>query len=218
MKTGIYDAKEHPGFRDDQNLNLFGLSMSDSNKVNIPELVIVLSLVCAVAAFALAGVYEGTKDKIAEEIRKAELEAVDAVLPRSEKLPVKEIKKVKWKDSEIKVYEAKVDSQLTGTAVAIEEKGFGGIIKVMMGVDPGEKISGVEIVSHKETPGLGAKVEMEEFRKQFTGKSLESKLTIKKDGGEVDQITGASISSKAVTRAIKNGLMFYREKLVPKEN
>ncbi len=191
--------------------------MSDS-KVNIPQLIIVLTAICVVAALALSGVYEVTKEPIAEQIRLARLRAIKAVLPAYDNQPDQETQSVvigkdrRGKDVVVTFYKATLEGQPVGTAFAVPEKGFGGGITVMIGLTPQQAISGVEILLHKETPGLGAKVEKKAFRSQFIGKSLlTGKLALKRDGGEIDQITGASISSRAVTKAIKRGLELYQK-------
>ncbi len=188
------------------------------NKVNISQLVIVLTAICALAALSLAGVYEMTKEPIAEQIRLARLRAIKAVLPVYDNQPDQETRSVvigkdrRGKDKVVTFYKATREGQPVGIAFAMPEKGFGGEISVMIGVTPGQAISGVEILLHKETPGLGAKIEEKTFRGQFIGKSLlTSKLALKRDGGELDQITGASISSRAVTKAIKKGLELYQK-------
>ena len=80
----------------------------------------------------------------------------------------------------------------------------------MLGVLPDGAINGVEIVKHSETPGLGAKIVNPEFRLQFKGKSIENtRFMLKKDGGDIDQVTGATISPRAIVKAIKEGLAFF---------
>jgi len=73
-------------------------------------------------------------------------------------------------------------------------------------------VVGLEILNHAETPGLGDKITHDEFKGQFKGKTLESSdWRVKKDGGDFDQITGATISPRAVVKAVHQGLQFYRE-------
>jgi electron transport complex protein RnfG len=83
---------------------------------------------------------------------------------------------------------------------------------MMVGVDAGGTVVGLEILTHAETPGLGDKITHDEFKGQFKGKKLEgSDWRVKKDGGDFDQITGATISPRAVVKAVHQGLQFYRE-------
>jgi len=83
----------------------------------------------------------------------------------------------------------------------------------MMGVDPQGAVTAVEIVRHTETPGLGDKIQKNEnWRKSFGGKSLtNAKWAVKKDGGDFDQFTGATITPRAVVKVIKEGLDLYQK-------
>jgi electron transport complex protein RnfG len=82
----------------------------------------------------------------------------------------------------------------------------------MVGIDPSGTVVGIEILSHNETPGLGDKIAFPEYKKTFAGKNLDNAdWRVKKDGGEFDQITGATISPRAVVGAVRKGLEFYRD-------
>ena len=75
----------------------------------------------------------------------------------------------------------------------------------MVGIDKNNKITGIEVISQQETPGLGAKIKESSFLQQFIGKTLEE-LKIKKDGGKIDAVTGATISSRAVTNGVRQAI------------
>jgi electron transport complex protein RnfG len=82
----------------------------------------------------------------------------------------------------------------------------------MMGVFPDGKLGGIEILSHAETPGLGNLIEKEEWKGIFRGRSLEdTNFKVKKDGGDIDQLTGATISPRAVSGAVEKGLIWFRD-------
>lgn len=95
--------------------------------------------------------------------------------------------------------------------------GYTTAIKMLVGIKVDGSISGVRVVDHKETPGLGDKIEMKKSQwiSNFQGKSLINPETdewkVKKDGGQFDQFTGATITPRAVVNAVKNALLFYRE-------
>jgi electron transport complex protein RnfG len=73
-------------------------------------------------------------------------------------------------------------------------------------------INGIEILSHLETPGLGAKIREAKFKDRFENRNLSNTAwAVKKDGGDIDGITGATISSRAVIKRVKEGLEFYRD-------
>ena len=94
----------------------------------------------------------------------------------------------------------------------IAPEGYSGNIEIMIGVKPDQSINAIEILTHAETPGLGSKIAEGWFKEMFRGKSLENAdWRVKKDGGEFDQISGATISPRAVVGALKAGLEFYRD-------
>lgn len=96
------------------------------------------------------------------------------------------------------------ESKTVGYVITVTEKGYGGDIKVMVGIREG-KVDGVSILSHSETAGLGAKTAEAEFLDQYKG--LDSTAEVDKN---IDKITGATISSKAVTRAVNTAIDEYR--------
>jgi RnfABCDGE-type electron transport complex G subunit len=92
----------------------------------------------------------------------------------------------------------------TGIAFAVDGNGFGGAIRLMVGLDPATReLRRVKVLDHLETPGLGARITEESFLKQFENKSLDDAFTAKQD---VDAITGATVSSQAVAATIKAAL------------
>ena len=96
-----------------------------------------------------------------------------------------------------------------GTVVRLTTNGFGGAIDLMVGVDNENKVTGVAIISHSETASLGANCTREDFRAQFAGKTGE--LAVSKDGGDIDALTGATVTSRAVTRAVNAALAYAGE-------
>lgn len=94
------------------------------------------------------------------------------------------------------------DGKLIGRVLKVEAPGYSSIINALVGIDLENKVTGIGIVSQQETPGLGANIEKEDFLRQFIGKTRDE-MMIKKDGGEIDAITGATISSKALTEGVR---------------
>lgn len=94
---------------------------------------------------------------------------------------------------------------LIGKVLMVEAKGYSSTIKALVGVDLENTILGVDILEQQETPGLGTKIEGPLFLGQFVGKT-EELIKLTKDGGEIDGITGATISSRAITDAIRQHL------------
>lgn len=113
------------------------------------------------------------------------------------------------------LYIARKDSRVTATAYEVSEPGYSGDINILMGVDRDGTILGVRTLNHTETPGLGDKVELakNDWVLSFNGKSRhnpeEAGWAVKKDGGEFDQFTGATITPRAYVKAIKGGLDLY---------
>jgi electron transport complex protein RnfG len=102
--------------------------------------------------------------------------------------------------------------QIVGYTFLALGKGYSSTIETVVGVDPAGKVVEIEIIFQQETPGLGARVvevrggeEEPFFEEQFDGRAIES-LAVKQDGGPLDSITGATISSRAVARSVKEGI------------
>ncbi len=176
------------------------------------RLVIVLTLVCLIAALALAGVDRLTKEPRLEQKRLAHLKAIRAVLPPLDNDLLKDKKEIEG----VTFYLGKKEGEITGVAFSSKGEGYSGFITIMMGVRPeDDSITGIEILEHIETPGLGANIEKEEFKNQFKEKSLansklvEGRLAVKRDRGDIDALTGATISSRGVTEAVDEGLKIF---------
>ena len=115
------------------------------------------------------------------------------------------------------IYRALKGGQVTGVAYEILGTGYAGAIKLMLGVGADGRVLDVRVLSHKETPGLGDKMEVKkgDWILQFAGLSLGNppleKWKVKKDGGQFDQFTGATITPRGVVAAIQHGLEFFAE-------
>ncbi|WP_064605235.1 electron transport complex subunit RsxG [Photobacterium sp. J15] len=114
-------------------------------------------------------------------------------------------------------YLAKKEGQVSGVAIeAIAPDGYNGAIKLIVGLDIEGVVTGVRILSHNETPGLGDKIDtrITDWIYSFTGKKLEgekdSRWAVRKDGGDFDQFTGATITPRAVVGAVKNVSLYYQ--------
>jgi electron transport complex protein RnfG len=185
----------------------------------VAKLVFVLTTICFVAALALSQVYEVTKEPIAYQKRLEVLRAIRAVLPEIDNEPDQDTVHLRLdstnrgESKEVTFFRGRLNGELTGVAfVAQSHEGYGGNIEIMLGVDPQGTILGVEILSHLETPGLGSKITEKPFRRQFIGRRLEdTKWAVRKDGGDIDQITGATISPRAVVKAVEQGLEIYQQ-------
>lgn len=113
------------------------------------------------------------------------------------------------------IYRSRKHGAVNGAVFQTAARGYAGDIAVLIGVDAGGTLLGARVVKHQETPGLGDKIEAAKTRwiDDFTGKSLTSPPTekwgVKKDGGVFDQFAGATITPRAVVKAVKQGLDFF---------
>ncbi len=186
---------------------------------DISRLVIVLTLIAAGAGLILSLVEAVTREPIAEQRRQETLRALQAVLPPFDNSPDQDTVELqvgtdkKGRPVQRTFYLARQGGALAGIAFqVVAPDGYSGDIAVMAGVNPGGTVTGIAILRHAETPGLGDKIEEGWFRQQFVGKNLDNAdWRVKKDGGEFDQITGATISPRAVVGAVRKGLEFFRE-------
>lgn len=175
----------------------------ESNFKNMMATLLVITLV---ASAALGLVYQSTKEPIALAQQAKINNAIKAVLPEFDNQPGNEAYSVAVDGGELTFYPATREGQPVGTAVkTFSNNGFAGLIELMVGFLPDGTINKVTVISHKETPGLGDKIEPQksEFCVQFEGKSPENfKLLVKKDGGDVDAITASTITSRAYCDAL----------------
>jgi Na+-translocating ferredoxin:NAD+ oxidoreductase subunit G len=175
------------------------------------RLVLTVTIICVLAGVLLAGVNALTEDRIAGVNRDKKLEAIEEVLPPCDNQPGANTTVVQHAGRDWTFFVARKDGDFAGAAVETSSAaGYGGDISLMLGINAQNETQAIEILGQKETPGLGANIESPDFRKHFAGKNLaSSKWSVKKDGGEIDQITAATISSRAVTEAVKAAIDAY---------
>ena len=175
------------------------------------QLILSLTVIAVVAGIALAGVYSITKEPIEKVQLEKKNQAIAKVLPdfNFESGEIKEISRMPedGKD-QIILNMAYIDGELFGAAVeTYTDIAYSGRFTIMVGFDATGNITGTEVLQMAETPGLGDKIDKSKdskFSPQFVGKNPEIfKLKVKKDGGDVDAITAATISSRAFCDAIE---------------
>lgn len=161
---------------------------------------LVLLIITAVAAMLLGIVSETTKEAIAAQSAKTEAEAMAAVMP-DEGVEFEAILDVANGDTIEgtikKVAKATKGGETIGYVLTTAPSGFGGEVSTMVGVDMNGVVTGLRVLSHAETPGLGALATSPDFYEQFAG--AESPIQVTKDGGEIVPITSATITSRAVS-------------------
>jgi electron transport complex protein RnfG len=175
----------------------------------VVRMALVLAAVCVAAALALAKANDLTKDRIREAQREEFLGALRSVLPPFDNAPDRDTVEA----GGTLYYRAKRGGTLTGVGIPVSSPdGYGGPIDALLGVDPEGKVTGVAVLANSETPGLGAKAAKPEYLARFRGKTLRgARWAVKKDGGDFDQITGATITPRALVSAIKRGLEGFEE-------
>jgi electron transport complex protein RnfG len=164
-----------------------------------------------------------------EDIRSAEqkkvLSTFNQVLPKTlyDNNPLKDTLKVTnptylGTSSPVKIYRARKNGHPVGVIFEITAPdGYSGNIDILVAVLANHTISGVRVLKHHETPGLGDKIEIKKSNwiTEFNGKSIkdpkDSAWHVKKDGGEFDQFTGATITPRAVVKAVKKALIFVNQ-------
>jgi len=174
------------------------------------KMVVVLTLLCALSGGLLAAVKKGTEARIIEQrLQHVKGPVLALILKGAENNPIKSRFSLKNKDFFIGVF----DHKPSVAAFEIFGKGFGGSLGVMVAVNvETDKIVGVGVTTHSETPGLGARAKTDpEFVSQFTGMSLLDPFAVKQDGGRVDSITGATISSRGVCGAMNSASALYKK-------
>ena len=184
------------------------------------RLVVILAVICVLAGSLLAGVYQVTKDPIAAAEMKEKLDALGEVLPEHDNVPLENTCIVTNKDEVFVFYVARKDGEFVGTAVEVTStKGYGDAMKLMIGISACDVVQSVAILKQTETPGLGTKIEQPKFKDQFSEGSATdcSWSRIKRDGGQIEPITGATVSSKAVCGAVAGAVEAFaknREQII----
>ncbi len=170
------------------------------------NMTIALFVITAVAGLFMAAVYSVTKEPIAISQKAKINNAIKMVIPEFETIADTVLMPQDGKDS-IRVHRLLKGTENSGVAVeTYTDKGFSGRFTLMVGFAPDGSISNIEVLEHKETPGLGTKMALPAFKDQFKGLKLSElpgeQLKVKKDGGSVDAITAATISSRAFCDAV----------------
>ncbi|NOX90209.1 MAG: RnfABCDGE type electron transport complex subunit G [Calditrichaeota bacterium] len=174
----------------------------------------VLVLIAFFAAALLAYVNKITRDPIARNMKEETKRAVRIVLNTLGEIHYPDDPSLKrLNDFEARYFPAVgKDSALVGYAIIVKApNGFGGDFDLMVGIDSTGRVLDTYVLNHKETPGLGDNMKKEDFKKQFRNRTLENtKWMVKKDGGDIDALTAATITSRAFTSGVKRALLTFK--------
>ena len=184
---------------------------------NLKNMVLVLGLTCLLCSAVLGGAYALTKEPIDAAAVAKTNKAVGQVLPAFDET-VSESVEVDGKT--YNYYKAVKGGETVGYAVESTVVGFGGPLSLMVGVTPDGTVYNTSVLSHSETPGLGAKCNTDaKFMAQWEGfNPAEKILTVKKDGGDVDAITASTITSRAYAQAVANAVAAVKSIMGGKDN
>ena len=173
-------------------------------KSNLSNMVLALGMSCLFCSAMLGGAYALTKEPIEKAQAEKTKGAISQVLPHFETLEYVE---------DQHYYTALDGDKVVGYAIESSAMGFGGNINLMVGITPDGVVYNTSVLSHSETPGLGAKCNTDtKFMDQWKGFDPSVKqLSVKKDGGDVDAITASTITSRAYTQAVANALLLFDE-------
>jgi electron transport complex protein RnfG len=211
---------------------------------SLSNMALTLIIITVIAGAALGYIYKLTKGPITVAKEKKQQEAIRLVVPEFDNNPTQEMYKIAAEGGDsLKVFPAKKDGVNIGVAIeSVSHKGFGGDVRIMVGLLPDGTIKDYQVLEHKETPGLGTK--MVTWFKPPAGDGVQSasgnaffnwlfgiksggskgqtsivgvdpaktNLTVSKDGGDIDAITAATISSRAFLGAVRKAWSAYQEK------
>lgn len=198
--------------------------MNDVGK-NMMRSALVLMLFAIIGTALVAFTYDAARDRIAENERKSLLKSLHEVISPdmhnndlySDTTSILN-PELLGSDEPVMVYRARKNHQPVAAVFAsIAPDGYNGTIKLLVGIDIHGTLLGVRVLSQKETPGLGDAIEADrsDWILGFRGKSLRDpaykRWKVKKDGGAFDQFTGATITPRAVVKAIRNTLVYFKD-------
>jgi len=184
----------------------------------------VLMAVAAVCAALLAATYLGTRDQIARSEQERLLAQLHALVPAPSYDNDLALDQVQLSvpalnpKAPITAYRARRDGKPVAVILtAMTPDGYSGDIRLLIGIAADGRVAGVRVLEHRETPGLGDKVDLSrsDWILGFDGKSLDTptpeRWKVRKDGGVFDQFAGATITPRAVVRTVKQALEYFRQ-------
>ena len=184
-----------------------------------------LSIFAVITSGAIALTQVSTKDQIMENEREARAKALYEIVPRDsidnnllEDTYSVNAPKLTASEVPVDAFIARRDGQVVTVILpVVAPNGYTGKINMIVGINADESIAGVRVLAHKETPGLGDKVELKksDWVLNFNGQHYEGdedpSWAVKKDGGRFDQFTGATITPRAIVKATARAIHYFRE-------
>lgn len=166
---------------------------------------VILLIITAVAAALLGAVQAITAPAIEEQTAKTQAAAMQEVFADAESF--NEVAGFEPTGKIVKAFEAVSGGNVAGYVINVQPDGFSGAVDTMVGISADGTITGVKVLKHSETPGLGAKATEPAFQDQFAGKK--GPVAVTKDGGEINAITSATITSRAVSSGVNEAYDWF---------
>lgn len=170
---------------------------NNSTVAYVLKLGVILFLICAITAGLLGLVNSVTEDRIAEITAEKTATAMSSVLPAD---AYDEVAYTGGDAMVAAAYKASAGGADVGYVVEVTPSGFGGTIDMVVGIDMNGAVTGIDIIDMSETSGLGANASKPAFREQFIGGT--GSFAVTKDGGTIDALTGATVTSRAVSNGV----------------
>jgi electron transport complex protein RnfG len=178
------------------------------------QMVVVLTVLSCVSGGLLAAIKNGTKEKIEyQQLVYVKGPAIRSILEGASNDPITDRFKLADEGAEHSFFVGVFNGQPDTVAFETFGKGYGGDIGVMVGIKISDgKIAGVGVTTHQETPGVGARAKTDpKFVAQFNGMAVEENFAVKTDGGQVDALSGATITSRGVAAALTEAGKIYAD-------
>ena len=178
----------------------------------ISKITVNLVMICAAAGVILSATWALTDPvRIYKEDQEREA-ALKGLIPSA--TSIKSVKDVKIAGKEGAIYKAVSGDQTIGYIVLSYGKGYSSFIKMLVAVGPDMKVTGIDILGHAETPGLGDQVGTPEFKDRFKGKGVDNLVVVKSETmKDIQAISGATISSRGVTRGVKEAVEILKSEM-----
>jgi electron transport complex protein RnfG len=177
------------------------------------KLFIVVTLFSAISGGLLAMVKSSTQERIElQQLTYVKGPAISQILEGCTNNPLEDRFKLKDGDRDIDFFIGEFDGKRNTVVFENSGKGFGGAIGVMVAIDmEKDQIRGIGITTHSETPGVGSRVKTDpSFGRQFKGMSVDADFKVKAEGGDIDAVSGATVSSKGVSDTVVESVEIYK--------
>ena len=181
------------------------------------RLFIAVVVFSAVSGGVLAAMQNATKEKIEyQQLKFVKGPTIKAIMDGSSNDPLIDRLRIQDEAAERNIFIGEFDGKKNTVAFEVFGKGFGGVLGVIVGVNlDTDKIVGIGVTTHSETPGVGSRAKTDpSFAAQFKGRSIKDPLQIKPDGGQIDAMSGATVTSRGVSGTVIEAAKIY-ERLKP---